>query len=344
MSDTKTEETKTEETKKEEVKKEPDKKPEKPKKVRKSASEADVRKLFIIYAAVSAVIIVALIGIILYLLRDRLPFIGDRISEADTQMVAETVEESETESEKEPEVQTDKVPAKEPDLSDPEDIDIDLISESAKEETKRPEEWYGSFESSGPVDGSVPVASYRAKCPDIYAWIEIPGTDIDDPVAYCEDSENPYWFTHDMDGNPSEKGMIITDSLNGKDFSDPVTLIYGHNPKDGTLFAQLHAFRDADFFEKHDRINIYLDDAELVYRVYACYTGSSDHILYKYDFGDPDSFAKYFDSIEDIRDLSLNIRQDAKPAFNDHVITLVTHCDDDSKRLFVQAVLDEVRY
>ena len=147
-----------------------------------------------------------------------------------------------------------------------------------------------------------------------------------------------------MEGKPSDKGMVITDSMNGKDFSDPVTLIYGHNPDDGTVFAQLHEFKDADFFDKHDTINIYTGDAELVYRIYACYTGSSDHIFVGYDFNDPKGFEGYFDSIQDIRDLSLNIRQDAKPMFNDHVITLVTHCDDDSKRLFVHAVLEKVRY
>ncbi len=53
---------------------------------------------------------------------------------------------------------------------------------------------------------------------------------------------------------------------------------------------------------------------------------------------------RFFDSIEDIRDLSMNIRQEAKPQLGDHVIMLVTHCGDEDKRLFVCAVLDEVRY
>ena len=332
--------------------KEPKKKPEKvkPEKVKKPAkekkplSEADVRKMFIISMAVSTVVIIALIAVILYLLRDSLPFGNGGQTGADAQEITLTEEEVSTQSAAEPEEETAEVSKEETETPDPEDADIDLIRESAEEVTARPEGWYGSFESSGPMDGSVPLDSYRSVCPDIYAWIEIPGTDIDDPIAYCEDSDDPFYFTHDMEGNPSEKGMIITDSLNGRDFSDPVTLIYGHNPKDGTLFAQLQAFRDADFFDKHDTINIYVDDAELVYKVYACYIGSSDHILMSNDFGNPESFADYFDSVKDVRDLSLNIRQEAKPAFNDHVITLVTHCDDDAKRLFVHAVLEEVRY
>ena len=132
--------------------------------------------------------------------------------------------------------------------------------------------------------------------------------------------------------------------MNSRDFSDPVTLVYGQSPDDGSMFGGLHRFKDATFFDSHDTVNILLPDAQLVYRIYACYTGSSDHILAANDFNDPVSFMKFFDSISDIRDLSMNIRQDAKPQLGDHVIMLVTHCGDESRRLFVFATLNEVRY
>lgn len=196
--------------------------------------------------------------------------------------------------------------------------------------------------ADGP-DRVIDLAPYTSKCPDVYAWIEIPGTDIDYPVVYCEDAVDPFYFTHDIDGAPSEKGMIITDSLNGKDFSDPLTLIYGQAPDDGTMFAELHNFRDAGFFDRHDTINIYIGDTELVYRIYACYIGSSDHILVNNDFSDPIGFMSFFDSIEEIRDLSINIRKSAKPVLGDHVIALVTHCADESKRLFVHATLVQTK-
>lgn len=219
-----------------------------------------------------------------------------------------------------------------------------VIKESAKSDPqKRPDGWYGLLESSGPAE-TVPLAESIAKCPDIYAWIKVPGTDIDYPIAYCEDAVEPFYYTHDADGAPSDKGMIITDSLNSRDFSDPLTLIYGQAPDDGTMFAELTRFRDPVFFNEHDTVNIYMPDAQLTYRVYACYISSAEHIFLNSDFHDPETFGKYFDSIGDVRDLSINIRQDAKPVFTDHVITLITHCGDESKRLFVHAVLEEVRY
>lgn len=227
------------------------------------------------------------------------------------------------------------------------DAMLDALLEEADSnpaEESRPDGWYGDFESVGRPERVINFTPYTAKCPDVYAWIEIPGTNIDYPVAYCEDAFEPFWFTHDLDGNESEAGMIITDSLNGKDFSDPMTLIYGQAPDDGTMFAHLHDFRDAAFFDEHDRINIYMNDVQLVYRIYACYIASSEHILVNNDFSDPAGFAGYFDSIKDVRDLALNIRDDAKPSLGDHVIALITHCGDDSKRLFVHAVLEEIRF
>ena len=231
-----------------------------------------------------------------------------------------------------------------PDLSGTDAMDEASMEEMISTAPAKPSEWYGMFESNGPMDRDIDFASYREKCPDVYAWIEIPGTAIDYPIAYCEDAADPFWFTHDIDGNPSEKGMIITDSLNAKDFSDPETLIYGQNPDDGTMFAQLHMFRDSEFFDSHDTVNIYVGDAELVYRIFACYIGSSDHLFAGYDFKDPADHTRFFDSISEVRDLAMNIREDVRPSYSDHAIALITHCDDEGKRLFVHAVLEEIKF
>ncbi len=223
-------------------------------------------------------------------------------------------------------------------------IDDETMQQIIEVATVRPGEWYGAYESSGKPDEKPELKDAEKQCSDVYAWIEIPATGIDLPIAYCENAKEPFYYTHDINGNPSDKGMIITDSLNSRDFCDPLTLVYGTNPGDDTMFAPLHRFHDKDFFDSVDTVNIYLDDAELIYKVYACYVGSADHILGSYDFYNADDFAKYFDSVKEVRDLAINVREEEHPQAGDHVITLVTHCDDESKRLFVHAVLEEVRY
>lgn len=181
----------------------------------------------------------------------------------------------------------------------------------------------------------------KAICPSVYAYIKVPGTGIDYPIAYC-DAKEPFYWNHDIYGNEDEKGMIITDSLNSMDFSEHMTLVYGKDVKDGSMFGELYKFRDEDFFNTHDTVEIYLEDCKLTYTVFAAYIHPNEQILITNDFEDPISFTKYFEKIKEIRDLSAEFREDCMPMYEDYVITLVTHCDDDSKRLFVQAVLKEI--
>ena len=61
--------------------------------------------------------------------------------------------------------------------------------------------------------------------------------------------------------------MIFTDTYNSKDFSDPMTLSYGHHMKDGTMFAGLHAFGDSNFFKGYHTVRLYMDDKECYFQL-----------------------------------------------------------------------------
>ncbi len=52
-------------------------------------------------------------------------------------------------------------------------------------------------------------------------------------------------------------------------FSDPNTLIYGHNMANKSMFATLLRFRDEEFFNNNELIYIYLPGRILTYKVFA---------------------------------------------------------------------------
>ena len=62
---------------------------------------------------------------------------------------------------------------------------------------------------------------------------------------------------HNIYGNYEFSGSIFSQRQNSKDFSDPVTVLYGHNMKNGTMFNTLHKFENKDFFKKHSKVYIY---------------------------------------------------------------------------------------
>lgn len=181
----------------------------------------------------------------------------------------------------------------------------------------------------------------QAVNPDIYAWITVPGTVIDYPILQHA-SDNTYYLMHNIDGSYGYPGCIYTENLNSKDFTDNNTVIYGHNMKNGSMFAQLHKFEDPDFFNENREVLIYLPDEVLHYTIFAAHIYDDRHLLYSFDFTDPEVYQKYLDSIFSTRDMSANIDKDITVTTDDQIITLVTCIGSQpNNRLLVQAVLTD---
>lgn len=85
-------------------------------------------------------------------------------------------------------------------------------------------------------------------------------------------TDDTFYIHRGIDKEDLYAGAIYTEMQNAKDFSDPNTVLYGHNMKDGSMFATLHNFRDRDFFDQHREIIIYTPKHILHYTVFAAYT------------------------------------------------------------------------
>jgi sortase B len=197
--------------------------------------------------------------------------------------------------------------------------------------------WYAPY--AKPADKQIDWAELQSINPDIYAWITVEGCDIEYPVVHAEEKADPTYLDYDIYGNKNAAGAIYTDGFNAKGFSDPNTLVYGHNMRDKSMFSRLHNYEDAQFFSENKAIKVYLPDgAMLEYEIFAAYRVGNKHILAENDFSNEDVFQKYLDAIFEIRDLSANVR-DVDVTADDRIITLVTCVGIDDRRLFVQGVL-----
>lgn len=175
--------------------------------------------------------------------------------------------------------------------------------------------------------------------PDLYAWIRIPNTMIDYPIAQRE-GDDSYYLHHDMYGQPRFAGCIYTEDCNSKDFQDPNTLIYGHNMKNKTMFQNLHLFSDPTFFEANPYVYIYTPEGVLVYKIFAAYIYDDRHIMNSFDFDDEAVFEAYINDIFNVRSMNKNIREDVEVGVDDHIITMETCIGGQTNsRYLVQAVL-----
>lgn len=175
--------------------------------------------------------------------------------------------------------------------------------------------------------------------PEIYAWITIPGTAIDYPVVQSGEDDTKY-LTLTAEGEESVAGSIFSEKQNAKDFSDVHTVLYGHNMKDGTMFADLHKFEEEEFFNGHRTVVIYTPDAIRYYRIFAAYLYDNRHLLQSFDCSDAEVFEAYIKSIMEQRNLYAYIDRDTEIQTSDRILTLSTcHSMGPEYRYLLQAVL-----
>lgn len=197
-------------------------------------------------------------------------------------------------------------------------------------------EWLDAYAKQ--PDRTIDFTALRAINEDIVAWITVPGTAIDYPIVFAAKGDERY-LNHDIKGNESKYGAIFMDGYNRADFSDPVTVVYGHNMKDGSMFATLHSFENGAFFDQNRTIRLYIDDYMLEYEIVAAYRTDDTHILATHDFTDPAVFADYAESIFAVRDMNAKLLE-RHISEKDRMIVLATcvHGEDEARYL-VQGVL-----
>lgn len=174
----------------------------------------------------------------------------------------------------------------------------------------------------------------------IYAWISVPGTVIDYPVLQHPE-EMDYYLEHNPDGTSGLPGGIYTQRMNAKDWTDPNTLIYGHNMRNGTMFADLHKYEDQDFFDENRYIHIYTESGEiLVYEIFAAYVTDDRHQLMIWNLNTEDGFQSYLDAVPEHTGRGCHFREDISPTVEDKLLTLSTCVGgQDNQRYLVQGVL-----
>lgn len=175
---------------------------------------------------------------------------------------------------------------------------------------------------------------------DLYAWIKVPNTQVDYPVAHTSEDDENYYLDHDIYKQYLFAGTIYSQPLNKTDFSDPVTVLYGHNMLNGTMFGDLHKYEDEEFFNKNKYFYIYTKGHILTYEVFAASDFHNKHLLRNYDFSDKQVFNNYVNEVQSVDAYNANIRKGVKITEKDKLLVLSTCSNyDNDSRYLVQGVL-----
>jgi len=205
----------------------------------------------------------------------------------------------------------------------------EVIATSAPDDT-------GAVLPDNPID----FAAQFNLNPDIYAWITIPNTNIDYPILQSS-VDDLYYLRRGIDQNYNIAGVLFTQSHNRRDFTDPVTVIYGHNMTGygDTMFAHLHYFENADFFRDNQYFYIYTPGHILTYYIVSAYKYDDRHIMNSFDFSDPEVRRKFFDSVLNPTMVPMNVREGVEIKDDDKLVILSTCMSTSAYRYLVCGVL-----
>lgn len=107
---------------------------------------------------------------------------------------------------------------------------------------------------------------------DVVGWILQEGTAINYPVVQGED--NDYYLNHLYTDVENKTGAIFLDCGNAPYFSDMVNFLYGHNRKDGKMFATIPKYQNQIYYDQHPSMLLITPYEDYRLEIFACIRGS----------------------------------------------------------------------
>lgn len=120
---------------------------------------------------------------------------------------------------------------------------------------------------------TVDFAGLQAVNPEVVGWLYCEGTSINFPVMQGDNDD--YYLTHSYDGAYNISGSIFVEEANSPGFTDPNTVIYGHNMKNEAMFADLDDWAEQSYFDAHPVMWLLTPQRDYRIELFSGYTTSA---------------------------------------------------------------------
>ena len=179
---------------------------------------------------------------------------------------------------------------------------------------------------------------------DMVGWVQIEGTGIDYPVMQTSADPN-YYLKHDFEKHYTDYGCPFMQADCDELCPSDNLIIYGHNMKDGSMFADLAKYRSKDFWQTHKTVRFDTELGSSAYEIFAVIhtTVQADTTdafpFYRFvDAATPEEFADYVSACKARALYDTGISAE----YGDKLLTL-SACDNitDNGRLLVIAKKNE---
>jgi len=158
----------------------------------------------------------------------------------------------------------------------------------------------------------------RQENEDVVGWIYIPDTRIHYPIVQGEDNE--HYLTHTWNNKRNYVGAIFMEVNNNPNLVNFNTIIYGHNMRDGSMFASLQNYYTTEYWENHPYVYLVTDAGVLRYEIFSAYDADVDSQTYALSFRQRSTRESFIQMALENSDFETGIQ----PAHTDLILTLST--------------------
>lgn len=167
---------------------------------------------------------------------------------------------------------------------------------------------------------------------DIIAWIQLPAVGISYPVVQADN--NDYYLHRSVDKEYLYAGSIFIDYLNSPRFDNFNTVMYGHNMRDGSMFAKLKEYNDEETYLTCPYFWLYTPEGDYLYKIFSIYTAAAKSDSYIVRFSSNQNF---LDWLQDMKEKSV-ISTETDISQGDKIVTLSTCTGNSTERQIVQGI------
>ena len=170
----------------------------------------------------------------------------------------------------------------------------------------------------GSARAAVDFAALQKRNPDTVGWIFCTGTAIDYPIVQGPDNE--YYLARLFTGTSNAAGSIFLDYRNSPDFTDRHSILYGHNMKNGSMFASLTSYRDPEYFREHPQFLLCTPEKTYSVKIFSGYSAGVEDEAWRISFDSEEEFADWAAQEKE----KSCFESDITPSGTDRIVTLST--------------------
>ncbi|MDD6325796.1 MAG: class B sortase [Lachnospiraceae bacterium] len=167
---------------------------------------------------------------------------------------------------------------------------------------------------------------------DIVAWLYLPAVDLSYPVVQSDDNE--YYLHRSVRREELFAGSIFMDYYNSPDLKNYNTILYGHNMRDGSMFAKLKEYKNPETIAQCPYFWISTPMQDCLYRIFSIHTAGTQSSTYTVRFPDATSYREWLEKM----DAASEVETGAELNESETVVTLSTCTGDSALRQVVQGI------